>query len=361
MAESRQHPKIAVIGAGIIGAAIGYHLAKAGAAPLIFDAEAGGGVATAASWAWLNASWGNRPDYARLRRRSLALWRELGNEVPELPLRFCGSLTYDLTPADLDQFARDFHHDDYPVRIVGPAEIARLEPNLKDRPERAVHCAGEGVAEPLGASQALRRRAVAMGATFVPSTRIEGLSTVGGRIAGIQLGGQTTTVDIVVACAGASSPELLASAGFALPMQSPEGLLVHTQPLSPVLNGLIVAPELHVRQTDQGRLVAGFDFVGTIVDAPGFAACRLIARMNELLRLPEPAMLAFASTGLRPTPSDGFPVIGFVPGVDGLYVAAMHSGMTLAAAVGKFAAGEILSQSSESVLAPYRPGRLTIR
>ena len=357
MTRPRHQSNIAVIGAGIIGAAIGYHLAKSGAAPLILDAGEGGGVATAASWAWLNASWGNPPDYARLRRRSLALWRELGAAIPGLPVRFCGSLTYDLTDAGLDRFASEFDAGDYPVRIIGPAEIALLEPNLKERPARAAHCPAEGVAEPVSAAVALRARAVAMGATFVPSARIDGLATQGGRVVGFHCDGQRTAIDAVVICAGTGSPGLLASAGFTLPLETPQGLLAHTQPLPPVLNGLIIAPDLHVRQTDQGRLVAGFDFVGTVVDEPSLAAGRLVARMNAVLRLPEPARLAFTTLGLRPTPADGFPVVGFLPGVAGLYVATMHSGMTLAAAVGKFAAAEILGEAGEALLAPFRPGR----
>jgi len=356
----RRPPKVAIIGAGIIGAAISYHLAKAGASPLIVDAGAGGGEATAASWAWLNASWGNPPNYVQLRRRSLALWRDLGKDIPGLPLRFCGSLTYDLSDTDLDRFAREFHSDDYPVRLVGPDEIARLEPHLSLRPNRAAHCPAEGVVEPSAASALLRERALALGATFRSLMRIDRLLTESGRIVGFMSGGERTKLDIAVVCAGTGTPELLASAGCTLPMACPEGLLVHTEPLPPVLRGLIIAPDLHVRQTDQGRLVAGFDFAGNVVDEPAKAANRLIDSMNAQLRLPEPARLAFTTVGLRPTPADGFPVVGFVPAVEGLYVASMHSGMTLAAAIGKFAAAEIVATAAEPLLGPYRPDRLTV-
>ena len=48
--------KIIVVGAGIVGASIGWHLTRAGASVTIVDAGQAGGVATPASFAWINAS-----------------------------------------------------------------------------------------------------------------------------------------------------------------------------------------------------------------------------------------------------------------------------------------------------------------
>jgi glycine/D-amino acid oxidase-like deaminating enzyme len=56
-------------------------------------------------------------------------------------------------------------------------------------------------------------------------------------------------------------------------------------------------------------------------------------------------------------PEDGMPVVGFAPDVPGLYLAAMHSGITLAPAVGRFAAMEILNDARVALLEPYRPAR----
>ncbi len=56
--------------------------------------------------------------------------------------------------------------------------------------------------------------------------------------------------------------------------------------------------------------------------------------------------------GLRPTPDDGLPAIGLLPGVAGLCVAVMHSGITLAPAVGRGAAMELLDGAEVELLAP---------
>jgi glycine/D-amino acid oxidase-like deaminating enzyme len=61
--------------------------------------------------------------------------------------------------------------------------------------------------------------------------------------------------------------------------------------------------------------------------------------------------------GSRPMPADGLPVIGPVPGVDGVYVAVMHAGVTLAPVVGRLVAAEIVDGLESEELAGVRPGR----
>ena len=71
--------------------------------------------------------------------------------------------------------------------------------------------------------------------------------------------------------------------------------------------------------------------------------------------------LAKVTVGLRPMPQDGMPVVGFAPEVRGLYIATMHSGITLAPAIGRFASMEILDGVQVEMLEPYRPERFASR
>jgi glycine/D-amino acid oxidase-like deaminating enzyme len=59
------------------------------------------------------------------------------------------------------------------------------------------------------------------------------------------------------------------------------------------------------------------------------------------------------SIGYRPMPQDERPIIGLVPGIEGLYVAVMHSGITNAPAIGAYAADEILHDHRHDLIAPY--------
>ena len=60
--------RVIVVGAGIIGASIAWHLAKAGADVTVVEAGETGGVATRNSWAWINATWGNPETYFETRK-----------------------------------------------------------------------------------------------------------------------------------------------------------------------------------------------------------------------------------------------------------------------------------------------------
>lgn len=353
---SAAHP-IAVIGAGIIGASVAYHLARAGAPPLIVDAGDGGGVTTPTSWAWLNASWGNPEPYVRLRRRSIAEWHRLASELPALPIHFRGSLTADISADELNIYVERYGAWGYRLRLVDCDEIMRREPRLREAPAVAALCEEEGAVEPVAAAVRLREAAVALGARFLPRTSVHRLVLTGDSVTGLDIGDEVVAIRAAVCAAGVAAPDLMRQAGYMLPFETPEGLLAHTQVFEPVISSLLVLPGIHVRQTTEGRLVAGFDFAGSTIDAPAVAAAQLITRINELITLPKPARLDFMTIGLRPTPGDGFPVIGWVPGWKGLYLTVMHSGMTLAPAVGLFAAEEILSSRRDPLLAPYGPER----
>lgn len=71
----------------------------------------------------------------------------------------------------------------------------------------------------------------------------------------------------------------------------------------------------------------------------------------------ERARLDDVTVGWRPLPTDGHPIIGFVPQVPGLYPMVTHSGFTLAASLSRLAAIEILDGVSVDLLRPYRAAR----
>jgi len=349
---------VIVVGAGIIGASIAYHLAKGRARVTILDEAEPGGVATRASWAWINASWGNPEFYFRLRRRSMVEWRRLADEIPSLHVNWCGGLCWDITGDARADFLRDHSNWGYSMRLANRADIERMEPNLAAPPLEAIHVDEEGVTEPLEATQAMLVAARTLGAELFAPTRVKWLNVEGGRARGVMLDEGEIRSDDVVVAAGAGSVELLASADFRLPLDCPPGLLVHTEPAPKLLNGLIMAPELHLRQARNGSLIAGSDFGGGDPgDEPGREAEELFAKVCAMLKGGERLKYSSYTVGYRPTPRDGLPVIGPARAIEGLYMAVMHSGITNAAAVGLFTAKEVLGDEREILLEPFRPHR----
>ena len=190
-------PHVLVVGAGIIGAAIAWHLARDGARVTLVEAGEPGGVATRRSLAWINASWGATEPYFRLRLHALAEWRQLAAELPAIRVGWTGGLLWDQPPEVLRTYATRHAGWGYDVRLVDRAEAARLEPALASPPELAVHAPGEGAIEPLATALALLADVRRMGGELVAERPVLALARRAGRVVGVETATGTMTADLV--------------------------------------------------------------------------------------------------------------------------------------------------------------------
>ena len=160
-------PRVAVVGAGILGASIGYHLAQAGARVTIVDEADAVTAATAASFAWINASYGNPQPYYGFRVQAMAEWRMLDEALDhELPLRWGGSIEWLDSPDELRAKVAAHAAWGYPLRLIGRDEVTALEPAIAEPPEEAAYAALEGVVSSVGATLCLLEAAQALGASL---------------------------------------------------------------------------------------------------------------------------------------------------------------------------------------------------
>ena len=355
-------PTVAIVGAGIIGASIAWHLVRLGARVTVIDAGAPGGIATRNSWAWINAGWGNPEAYFRLRMCAIDDWRRLERELPALQVAWCGGLNWELPAHELEAFAVQHAAWGYDIRRVGRTEARRIEPNLGQPPDMALHAPREGAVEPLAAARLILSAAQDLGATVVANTAVRSIGLRAGRVVGVETGSARLDADRVIIAAGAGAAAIAATAGLALPIFDPPALLVVSKPYARLLNGLVMTPALQLRQTADGRFVAAAGFDGADPGDDGTAAAAdVFGAMKSLLLSAASLAFDFHVVGRRPIPRDGFPIVGQAEEIDGLHVAVTHSGITLAPAIGRFVAEEIVSGRRDPLLAPFGLGRLSRR
>jgi glycine/D-amino acid oxidase-like deaminating enzyme len=353
--------RVIVVGSGIIGASIAYHLAKAGAEVTVIEAGETGGLATRASWAWINASWGNPEPYFRLRVRAIEQWHKMQSEIPQLAINWCGGLIWDLPQPELDAYAAERAKWGQSLRKVGRGEIHVIEPNLTAVPDFGYFAPGEGMLEPLATARVLLDAARALGAEVLAETPVKWLAEEHGRVIGVMTDVGVIHADETVVAAGAQCAQLLDSVGLTFKMNAPAGLLTHSKPTAKLLNGLVMTPGLHIRQTAEGRIVAGTDFAGADPEGNAEAlAADLQAKVEAMVEGAEGLGLDFFTVGYRPTPADGFSAIGRPDERSGLYLVVTHSGVTLAPALGLFASREILDGTRDPLLATFSPDRPTL-
>ncbi|KAG5802065.1 hypothetical protein H9Q74_010143 [Fusarium xylarioides] len=333
---------VVVVGGGIVGASIAWHLSSETNVTII--AEDIGGVATPNSFAWLNAASSDKKFYYDFRLRSLEHWREIEKASPE----------------ELEEEQKNLTDWGYDVIRVDKTEISKREPHIEETklPEWGLGYDQEGALEAEKAAELLINLAKDNGAKVL-ETKVTGFTKTDGHISGVTLSsGETIPADHVVVAAGLGSVSLLASQNIPLPLKSTAGLLVNTKPTpKKLINGVINAPELHIRQTLDRALLFGSSYAGgDLGDDPEKTARELFTKLQSSVVGGDELEFSHYTIGHRVLPEDGLPILGET-GLDGLSVAVMHSGVTNGALVGKLLSRQILTGETDPILENFRLDR----
>ncbi|MEM6486217.1 MAG: FAD-dependent oxidoreductase [Pseudomonadota bacterium] len=367
---------VVVAGAGIIGASIAFHLAKAGARVTIIDQAAPATHASRGTFAWINATWAKQPrHYHRLNQDSIRAWHELEKEL-DIPVAWGGSLEWFADEQRQDRLAEQIAEQAWwgePASILNVTAVNRIEPELRFiGANRAAHSGNDGAVDPVLATQRLLDAAQALGAQMSYPSKLLGARFDAKRLKSLETSAGVLKADKLVLATGAAAALPGVIAGIDIPQRTTPGVIAITEPRSRILHGVVAAPGVHMHQRSDGRFV-----IGEQAGAPDTHLERLAARPNafptmglaqehgqRLLGAATRFVPALARTeiehtyiGWRPLPLDGHPVLGAAPSRPDVYLAITHSGVTLAPLIGRLAARELLGESLEEQLRLYRPTR----
>lgn len=370
--------KIVVVGAGVIGASIAYHLSKSGAEVTVIDEAGSATRASQGTFAWINATWAKQPQsYHALNQAGLANWASLQAEL-NIPVKWGGSLEWFESEERQQRLAEQIDEQiawGEPAEMLGANRLAQMEPNVDFQGASSAAFSGnDGAVDPVVATLALLRAAKANGASVQHPCKLLGVSTSKGDVNSVETSLGTIPANKVVLATGAAPNAAKEFAGIDLPQRSTPGVIAVTKPMPPLLNRLIIAPGVHMHQRLDARIVLGEQ--GGAPDNEAHAArlrdrptafptpemaeqhyARIHAIAERFVPQMERAEADAVYIGWRPLPLDGHPVLGFSPTRRDVYLAVMHSGVSLAPIVGQLAAQEIVSGMQIERLADYRPSR----
>ena len=355
--------KIIIIGAGIIGASIAYHLAKAGGDVTVIEKAVPATGASSKSFAWINAHYANSHDYYRLRMASIDAYRTLERELDDenFKVDWCGSLSWELSGDERAQQIKALTGFGSNPLNVSSAEFTTLEPAIRNPDvETCLRMENEAAIDPVAATHALLQAATRHGTRLNYGCEAMDFTIENNCITGIETSAGHHACTQIVSTVGVQTQALLAKANAHLPMNNAYGLIVHTKPVPRILSHVIITSDIHFRQQLDGTFLVGESFSGGEISNDTFEiADKIMARLKYHLPNTQGLEIDYAAFGNRPMPQDGLPAVGVIGDVAGLYVATMHSGITLAPIIGKLAAEEILQGTKSDLLAPYRPQRFT--
>ncbi|WP_454295086.1 NAD(P)/FAD-dependent oxidoreductase [Salana multivorans] len=327
---------VIVVGAGIVGASITYHLARAGTAVTLVDAGQPGRGVTASSFAWIGASGVRTGPAAALRRTATAEYHRLERELPGLPVTWSGSLSWSRTGQAPEAGSGQ--------EIIDDARVAVLEPALQRVPEWAVWAPGDGAVDPVGVTGRLVEGARDHGAQVLRDIPVSAVRCDGqGRVTGIETATGFLPGSTVVLAAGVATAALAAPLGVRVPVEPSPATLCRFRAPADLVRTVVSNDDFDLRQVAPDRLIAA-------ADSPE----RALAAVRSTFRDAADVELVGTSVGARPMPADGEPIVGPVAQVPGLYLAVLHSAVTLAAAVGRLVAQEVLDGVAAPLLAGCR-------
>jgi len=366
---------VVIVGAGVVGAAVAYHLADLGHSRVcVYDARLRDGLPGSAGLApgfvgQLSAT----PELSVLAVDSVATYLELAKDAPEPIFRQVGCLEVATSPTRLEQSHRDVAYGlqlGIEATVLDPEATVALAPDLV-APENVLgglHIPSDGAAEPVALVEALVAAAEARGARFHWGTPVRALETdgSGGRVTGIRTETGTVPAGQVVLAAGIWGPALAAEAGLRLPMIAVQHPYVFTAERPELDDVPDTAPIVrypdetvytrrHGRRyglgsyahdplpTAPGQTLASAELpfherdFGAAVEAatalvPAFRGARLERRLNGVFAL---------------TP-DELPFVGPAPGLPGLWIAEA-SWITHAAGVARQLAHQLLGLDNLTV------------
>jgi glycine/D-amino acid oxidase-like deaminating enzyme len=364
--------RLAVVGTGVVGASVGWHLARGGVDVLLVDAgEPGAGVSNW-TFSWVNAS--NKTQtraYFDLNVAGLAAHRQLAESFDGSDWWHpTGHLRWTDEAADasaLRATVERLRSWDYDVTWVTTAQVRdQLEPQVvfpADDTEVA-YFGHEGWLDGHRLVDRLVADAITHGADTSFGSAVTDITVSQREVTGVVLAdGQRHVVDAVVNAAGPQASDIAALVGRRLPMREEPGLVarLHCDPV-PVRRAMHT-PHVEIRPDGEDGVVLHSRRIDARVEEPDYDIGELTGALHDLAVAVVPSLMEATVTGARviqrPIPGDGFPSVGAVEAVAGYYEAVTHSGITLAAIVGRLLAAEIIEATVDPLLALYRPGRFS--
>ncbi|MEU7583480.1 FAD-dependent oxidoreductase [Streptomyces sp. NPDC041068] len=340
---------VVVVGAGIVGASVAYHLACRGVPVTLLEqgAAPAAGV-TRDSFAWVGESGRDWPGGAQdLREYVLADYRRLEAELPGVSIRRTGSLSWGGAPAQASRLGPGQFR-------VGRRDIADLEPNLRSPPDQAIHIPSDTGVDATALTHALVAAAGAHGATVHYDTAVTSLHMSGERVAGVLSSTGPHAATTVVLTAGTGISKLCEPLPTELPVAASPATLARITAPPGLVKTVVARPDFEVREVRDGDLL----LVPRVEDH----AAPLERAVQAALRRFRTAFhgggdrcrLLGYRTGIRPIPAHG-PLIGYATQDRTVYVAVMHSAVTLAPTAGRLIADELATGRPAPELRRCRP------
>ena len=265
MTELPQQAQVVIIGGGVIGCSVAYHLTQIGWTDVVLLERKK--LTSGTTWhaAGLDGQLRATYNLTRLAQYTTELYASLEEETGQSTgFRQNGSLAIASDKERFEEFVRGasmascFGLD---AQVVSPTEVRSLHPLVKtDDLVGGVFLPKDGQTNPTDTAQALARGARNRGARVFEDTRVTAVETKGRRVTSVRTDSGTISCEIAVNCAGMWAREVGQLCGVNIPLHAAEHFYVVTEPINDLPVDLPVLREpsaCNYYKEDAGKLLIG--------------------------------------------------------------------------------------------------------
>jgi glycine/D-amino acid oxidase-like deaminating enzyme len=344
---------VVVIGGGLSGTSVAFHLARAGQQVVLVERDELASAASGASTGWATVHFASympvyEDEHMRLMAKGLELFVELAEPLAdEIDYQQTGGLSLVYSEAELAEkqaLASRLEVAGIPAEVVGREQVLELEPGLGGPFVGALYSPREALVDAPALVHALARRAATHGAEILTRTTALGIELREREVAAVETTAGRIRTSAVVNAAGLDAPRVGSLVGIEIPLFPSRGQQLVLSAPRGLVGRAVYSPGI-VRPTREGYIVGGLREQSTYRNEMTLGGVSRLAE-QALAMVPglSEARLAATLPGLRPVPSDGKPIYGPVPGVRGFYLANLHFGLTLVALTGRVLASYVLGE-----------------
>ncbi len=366
---------IVIIGAGVMGASIAFHLAqrKAGRI-LVIDRDHVGRGGSGRSSALIRMHY-SFPAEVQLALVSLRMFERWGELVGEATLFQKTGFVRIVHPNEMDGLKLNVDMQQrlgVNVNLISGQDLQKLEPDwIVDEVELAAHEPDSGFGDGAAVANDFLARARDQGVCYFPRTQTTAIRVEDGRVRGVATDQGDICAPIAIAATGPWTRPLLQTIGCDLPIET-EYHQVAILKNAPDMQGggcacIDSATQTYFRPDGQDKFLVG-DFYGQRpVDPDNFPQRASDESLGEVIeracgRVPklENAEVMRGVTGVYDMTPDSRPLLGEIPGISGLHVCAGFSGMgfKISPAIGLVMSELVLDGVAKTVdISPFRPQR----
>lgn len=362
---------VILAGGGIIGLSLAHELASRGVTVTLIEQGAWGGEASQAAAGMLAPlkEFKEEGPLFRLGLASLSLYPQWAERLQtetgiDVQLKRDGVLTVASEESEITDLRAKYRWQKEAGCNLAWLEkdaLQELEPLLSEKLMAGIYSPEEGDVNNRLLLKALLSASRGLGVKLMPATVITGLASRGERIIGVQTTQGEILADHTVITAGAWASVLAGWLGYPGVVYPVRGQIASVSAANHPLRHVVFGPGIYIVPKQDDRLIIGAteDEAGYCRDVTAGGLIRVLQGVQSLVPSLAEAAFLQAWAGLRPATFDGLPLLGPVPGWEGVSLAAGHfrNGILLAPITAKMMADWLVGGNAE-LLKPFFPARI---